>query len=260
MIQSLSSAATALEAQQQKLANISNDIANSNTDGFKKSRTEFQDLLYTTTKEPGAMMGNATQSPVGVQSGLGVKVAASHKIFDQGPARMTGRPLDLMVEGSGFFPVQMPNGEVGYSRVGNFHLDGNGVIKMSSGATLIPQITVPPNAISVQFSPNGEVKATLPDMQEQQLGQIQLITFNNPEGLSSVGGNLYKPSNSSGAPLQGVPGNDGLGVIAQGALEGSNVNVAQSMIDMISTQRSYELGTRALSTADKMLEATVNLK
>lgn len=260
MIRALTTAATGLEAQQANIERISNDLANVNTDGYKKSRNEFQDLMYETIKEPGANIGASSQSPVGIQAGLGVKVGANHKIFEQGPARMTYHPYDLMIEGRGFFPVQMPSSEIAYTRAGNFHLDSQGRLTTGNGAIVTPQITVPANATNVLITPSGLVRAEIPGQGEAVIGQLQLITFQNEQGLVAQGDNLYKPSLASGAPIQGIPGENGLGRIQQGALEGSNVNVANSMVDMITTQRAYEMGTKVMGVADQMWGATVNVK
>lgn len=260
MLRALTTAATGLEAQQSNIERISTDLANVNTDGYKRSRNEFHDLMYQTIKEPGQALGAATQSPVGIQVGTGVKVAATHKNFEQGPAKVTSYPYDLMIEGRGFFPVQMPNGEVAYSRSGAFHRDAQGRIMMTSGAVLLPQITVPPNAVNFGVSNRGEVKATLADMSEVNLGQLQLVNFTNEQGLVSAGMGLYKPSAASGPPLQGIPGENGVGTLQQGALEASNVNIANSMVEMITAQRAYEMGTRTMKVADEMLGATSNLK
>lgn len=261
MIRALTTAATGLEAQQARMADISNDLANVNTDGYKQGRTEFQDLMYETIKEPGGSLGAGSQSPVGVQTGMGVKVGASHKIFEQGPARMTGHPYDLMIEGRGFLPVQMPNSaELTYTRAGAFHLDSQGKLHLSSGARLVPDITIPLNAISVQISPQGEVKATLPGNGEAVLGNIQLFMFQNEQGLSAQGNGLYKASAASGPGVPALPGENGTGMVMQGALEGSNVNVANSMVDMISTQRAYEMNTKVMGVADQMWSATANIK
>lgn len=260
MIKALTTAATGLEAQQANIDRISNDLANVNTDAYKRSRTEFQDLMYETTKEPGAQLGASSQTPVGIQTGMGVKVGASHKLFEQGPAKNTGNPLDLFIEGNGFLPVQMPNGEVAYSRYGAFHKDKEGVLSLSGGLKLIPEIVIPDNAVDVRVSPSGEVGVTTPDGNLAVVGQIQLVTFINPEGLNSRGAHLYKPSLASGQPMQGIPGENGRGSLMQGALEGSNVNVANSMVDMIATQRAYEMGTKVMGVADQMLGATANIK
>ncbi len=262
MIKALSTAATGMDAQSANIERISNDLANVNTDGYKRSRNEFQDLMYQTTKEPGAQLGVGTQSPVGIQTGLGVKVGAVHKNFEQGPAKMTYHDKDFMIEGKGFFPVQMPNGEVAYSRNGAFHVDAQGRMQQSNGAFLIPPIIIPNNTLDLKVTPAGEVRASLAGQNgaDAVLGQIQLIIFPNEQGLSSSGNGLYRVTAASGAPVQGVPGENGIGVIMQGALEASNVNVANSMVDMISTQRGYEMNTKVMSVADQMMGATVNIK
>jgi flagellar basal-body rod protein FlgG len=260
MIQTLHTAATALEAQSANIERISNDLANVNTDGYKRGQTEFSELMYRTDKEPGAQVGASSQSPVGIQTGLGVKVGAKTKIFEQGPVKQTGNPLDLMIEGRGFIPVQRANGEVAYTRVGAFHRDAQGRMMLSNGAQLVPNVVLPANAIAITITPNGEIRATLPNAEETTVGQIQLASFVNEQGLSAMGDGLYRPTAASGAPIQAIPGEDGLGSIGQGALEGSNVNVASSMVEMISTQRAYEMGTKVMGIADQMLNATVNLK
>lgn len=260
MIGALTTAATGLEAQQANIERISNDLANVNTDGYKRSTNEFHDLMYQTTKEAGGSLGAGSQSPVGIQTGLGVKVGAIHKNFEQGPTRMTYHPYDLMIEGQGFFPVQLPNGEVAYTRNGAFHMDAQGRLQLANGATLIPQITVPSNAENFIVSQNGEVKVQLPNAGEAVLGQIQLVTFPNEQGLNAVGEGLYKVTLGTGAPQQSLPGENGVGSIQQNALEGSNVNVANSMVDMISTQRAYEMGTKVMGVADQMWSATINVK
>ncbi len=260
MIRALTTSATGLQAQQANIERISNDLANVNTDGYKKSRTEFSDLMYETIKEPGAQVGEASQTPVGIQTGMGVKVGASHKDFEQGPTRMTYHPWDLMIEGKGFFPIQLTNGQIGYTRQGGFRRSPQGQLQTSSGAGLLPQFTIPSNAVKTTFSPNGEVKCQMPTGEEIVIGQVQLAHFQNEEGLMSEGAGVFLPSQASGPPLQGIPGENGMGYLAQGALEGSNVNIANSMVDMISTQRAYEMNTRVMSTADKMMEATIHLK
>ena len=259
MLRALTTSATGLEAQQANIDRIANDIANVNTDGYKRDTTEFHDLMYENVREPGARQGASSVSPTGVQKGLGVKVGSSHKIFEQGAVKVTNNPYDLMIEGKGFLPVALPNsGEVVYTRAGMFKLDSQGRMSLSNGALLQPQITVPPNATNVVIDQNGEVKATTPDG-EQQLGQIQLINFVNPQGLMAAGNNFYKKTPASGEAQQVVPGEGGVGTIMQGALEASNVNVANSMIEMIGAQRGYEMNTRVMSVADKMLEATTNI-
>ena len=260
MIRALSTAATGLEAQAANIERISNDLANVNTDGYKRSRNEFQDLMYETIREPGTQTGANSQSPVGVQTGMGVKVGAAHKIFEQGPARMTNHPYDIMIEGNGFIPVQKPNGEIAYTRSGAFHIDATGRLQLANGALMVPQITIPSNSMNITISASGEVKSLTPQGGESTIGQIQLITFVNEQGLMAQGEGLYRATTASGAPLQGIPGEDGLGTLQQGALEGSNVNVANSMVEMIQTQRAYEMNTKVMGVADQMLSATANLK
>lgn len=259
-MRALTTAATGLDAQVAKINDISNDLANVNTDGYKRSRTEFQDLMYETIKEPGAQLGAATASPVGVQAGMGVKVGSGHKIFEQGPAKPTNHAYDFMIEGKGFFPIQMPNGEIAYTRAGSFHLDPQGRLTLSNGGLLVPNITIPANAMDVKVNPQGEVKAIFPNNTESVIGQLQLVTFINEQGLMAAGNSMYKASLASGAPLQGNPSDNGLGSIAQGFLEGSNVNVANSMVEMIQTQRGYEMNTKVMGVADQMMGALSNIK
>lgn len=260
MIRALSAAATGLEAQQTKIAAIANDLANVNTDGYKRTSTEFQDLMYQTVREPGSALGVNSQTPVGVQVGMGTRVGAAHKIFEQGPTKMTYNPYDLLIEGPGFFPVLTPQGEVAYTRAGAFHVDSQGIVQLTNGSRMIPQITVPNNALNITISHQGEVRSTLVGGAEAILGQIQLTNFQNEQGLIAMGDGLYKTSPASGPPIQAIPGENGMGSILQGALEGSNVNVANSMVDMITTQRAYEMGAKVMGVADQMLGATVNIK
>ena len=260
MIRALSTAATGLEAQQAKIENIAHDLANVNTDGYKRTTTEFQDLMYETIKEPGTSLGASAQTPVGIQRGMGVRVGAAHKNFEPGPAKMTYHPYDMMIEGPGFFQVQTPQGETLYTRTGAFKLDSQGILQLSGGSKLLPQITVPANAVNVMITQAGEVRAQFAGGEEAVLGQIQLVNFQNAQGLVARGDGLYKPSLASGAPVAALPGENGMGAVQQGALEASNVNVANSMVDMITTQRAYEMGTKIMGVADQMLGATVNIK
>ncbi len=259
MLKALTTAATGLEAQQANLDNIANDLANVNTDGYKRANTEFHDLMYETIKEPGAKMGASSTTPVGIQKGMGVKVGATHKIFEQGPTKITNNPLDIMIEGKGLIPVTLPNtGEVVYTRAGAFKLDSQGRISLSNGALLQPQVTIPAESTGISISPTGDIKSRTAEG-EVSIGQIQLVNFVNPQGLSAIGNNFYKATTASGSPQQGIPGEAGLGSVLQGALEASNVNVANRMIDMIGTQKAYEMNARVMSVADKMLEATTNI-
>lgn len=259
MLRALNTSSTGLEAQQANIDRIANDLANVNTDGYKRDSTEFHDLMYETVKEPGARQGATVTTPVGIQKGMGVKVGASHKIFEQGSTKVTNAPYDLMIEGKGFLPVKLPNtGEIVYTRAGNFKLDSQGRVSLHNGALLEPQLQIPSDAMSVIITPDGVVKAFNKEG-ESVIGNIQIVNFVNPQGLLSLGNNFYKPSVGSGPPKQAVPGEEGTGTILQGALETSNVNVAGSMIEMIGAQRAYEMNTRVMGVADKMLEATTNI-
>lgn len=260
MNRALSTAATGLQAQQANIERISSDLSNVNTDGYKRSHTEFQDLMYETIKKAGDQLGANSQAPVGIQKGMGVKVGSTYKIFEQGPTRMTYRPYDLLIEGNGFFTIQTASGDTAYSRVGSFKRDAQGRLTLGNGSLLVPQITIPSNASDVKISGDGEVVAQMPNNEEIVLGQIQLTTFQNPQGLSAVGAGVFAQTPASGAPIQGVPGENGMGLIQQGALEGSNVNVATSMVDMISTQRAYEMGTKVMGVVDQMMQATSSIK
>jgi flagellar basal-body rod protein FlgG len=259
MIKALTTSATGLEAQQANIDRIANDLANVNTDGYKRETTEFHDLMYENIKDPGGRQGASTVSPTGIQRGMGVKVGSNHKLFEQGSVKITSNPYDLMIEGKGFIPVTLPNtGEVVFTRTGNFKLDSQGRISLSNGALLEPAITVPSEATGVVITSNGEVKAVTAQG-EQNIGQIQLANFINPQGLMSIGNNFYKSTSASGQAQTLVPGEGGTGTLMQGALESSNVNVANSMIEMIGAQRAYEMNTRVMGVADKMLEATTNI-
>ena len=259
MLRALNTSSTGLEAQQANIDRIANDLANVNTDGYKRETTEFNDLMYENVKDPGARQGASTVSPVGIQKGMGVKVGSNHKIFEQGSTKITNNPYDLMVEGKGFMQVKLPNtGETVYTRAGNFKLDPQGRVALSNGALLEPPIVVPSEASSVVIGPNGSVKIYTNEG-ESTIGQIQLASFVNPQGLMSIGNNFYKSTTGSGVAKPAIPGEAGTGTILQGALETSNVNVANSMIEMIGAQRAYEMNTRVMGVADKMLEATTNI-
>jgi len=259
MLKALTTSATGLEAQQANIDRIANDLANVNTDAYKRETTEFQDLMYENTREPGERQGASTVSPTGVQKGLGVRVGSAHKLFEQGAAKVTNNQYDLMIEGKGFLPITKANtGETVYTRAGSFKLDAQGRMSLSDGSLLQPQITIPTEATSVVIAENGEVKAITTEG-EQVIGQIQVTNFINPQGLQAMGGNFYKQTPASGQAVAVVPGEGGTGVLMQGALEASNVNVANSMIEMIGAQRGYEMNTRVMSVADKMLEATTNI-
>jgi flagellar basal-body rod protein FlgG len=261
MLKSLNTAATGMAAQQTNMDVIANNIANSSTNGFKKSRAEFEDLMYQTQKEPGAVTGMNAVSPNGVQVGLGVRTAAIQKDFANGSAVITKNPLDLEVEGSGFFQVMTPDGEVAYTRDGSFKKDPNGRVIDKNGNLLQPEITIPPNVSGIEVAPSGEVR-TIVGMGDtpQQIGQIDLTTFVNPAGLKAVGKNLFMQSPASGQPVQSRPGLNGTGYLAQGQLETSNVNIVDEMVNMITAQRAYETNSKVIQASDQMLQSVNNLK
>ncbi|MEQ1875052.1 MAG: flagellar basal-body rod protein FlgG [Bdellovibrionia bacterium] len=261
MIKALNTAATGMQAQQTNMDVIANNIANVNTTGFKKSKAEFEDLLYQTIKEPGTQSGANAISPVGVQVGLGVRTSAVSKDFEGGSPRLTGRPLDLQIEGSGFFPVQLANGQVAYTRDGSFKKDASGRITDSNGNALQPEIIIPPNASNFEITPNGQVQIVTNESNiPQTVGQIQLVSFVNPPGLKAMGRNLFMPSNASGLPIQGLPGENGNGTVASKQLEASNVNIVDEMVNMITAQRAYETNSKAVQAVDQMLQSVNNLR
>jgi flagellar basal-body rod protein FlgG len=258
MIRALYSAASGLEAQQLNIDIIANNLANVNTAGFKQSRSEFQDLLYQNVRASGAASTSSTDIPVGLQVGLGSKPVATSRLFSQGDFRQTGNPLDMVVEGNGFFQVRLPSGETGYTRAGAFHLNREGSMVTPDGDPLDPQITIPQDALTITIGTDGTVSVTQPNQtQAQQVGAIQLAIFQNPAGLVSVGRNLFLPSTSSGEPITGTPGENGIGTINQYYLELSNVSVVEEMVNMIMGQRAYETNSKVVRAADEMLQ-TIN--
>ena len=259
MFSSLWVAKTGLDAQQTRMDVISNNLANANTTGFKSSRASFQDLMYQNLRQPGGQTTEQTQSPSGLMLGTGVRVVGSEKLFTQGNAQQTGNALDLQIQGRGFLQVTQPDGTVAYTRDGSLHLDQNGQVVTASGYALDPAIVIPQNAQSVTIGTDGTVSAKLPGQAApQQIGTVQLADFINPAGLQPSGDNLYLETASSGAPQIGQPGLNGLGTVAQGSLESSNVNVVEQMVDMIETQRTYEMNSKAISAADSMLQFLTN--
>jgi flagellar basal-body rod protein FlgG len=260
MIRALYSAASGLEAQQLNIDIIANNLANVNTAGFKQSRAEFQDLLYQNIRASGAASSTSTDLPVGLQVGLGSRPVASTRLFTQGDFRQTGNPLDLVVEGQGFFQVRLPNGETAYTRAGGFHLNREGSLVTADGVLLDPQITIPSDALTITVGTDGTVSVTQPaQSQAQQVGTIQLANFQNPAGLNSIGRNLFLPTTSSGEPITGTPGENGIGTINQGFLEQSNVSVVEEMVNMIIGQRAYEINSKVVKTADEMLQTMNNV-
>lgn len=261
MIRSLNTAATGMKAQQTNMDVSANNIANASTTGFKKSRAEFEDLMYQTQVEPGAATGANSLNPTGVQVGLGVKTAAVTKDFEQGSTKITNNAFDVEIRGAGFFPLQMPNGQIAYTRDGSFKKGPDGRLQDKNGNLLQPEITVPPNATGVEIGANGQVQIIVDNNTEpQNIGQIQLVGFVNPAGLKSLGGNLFMPTPSSGLPQQALPGQNGLGSLAQGQLETSNVNIVDEMVGMITTQRAYETNSKVIQASDQMLQAINNLR
>jgi flagellar basal-body rod protein FlgG len=259
MYRALYSAASGMETQQLNLENVANNLANANTTGFRQRRLQFQDLIYQNLVLPGAASTQQTTYPAGLQIGLGTRTASSEVIPTQGDFNTTNNPLDLAIQGQGFFQIQLPSGEVAYTRSGAFHLDATGIIVTSDGNQLQPAITIPASATNVTIGSDGTVSVQLPGQQQaQQVGTIQLATFANPGGLNSIGGNLLRETTASGNPIAGTPGGaEGLGTIQQGALESSNVDVVGEFIEMILAQRSYEANSRVVHAADQMFQ-TIN--
>lgn len=261
MIRSLFIAATGMEAQKINIDVIANNLSNVNTTGFKRSRADFQDLLYQDIKTPGALSSEGNQIPSGIQIGLGVRPVAVQKIFTQGDFVSTGNDLDLIIEGDGFFKILKPDGEVAYTRAGSFKLDSEGRIVNSDGYPLEPSITVPSNATKINIGADGKVMVLQSgSITPTEIGQIELARFINPAGLKSIGKNLFVPTGSSGEPLSGNPGSEGLGTIAQGFLEMSNVNVVEEMVNMIVSQRAYELNSKVVQASDDILQMSNNIK
>lgn len=259
MIRSLYVAKTGLEAEQTRMDVIANNLANVNTTGFKGSRAVFQDLLYQNLTQPGAQSSQTTQYPSGLQLGTGVQPVATERLMTQGNLTQTGNSLDVAINGQGFFQVLEPDGTIAYTRDGTFQLNNQGQLVTASGYLVQPTITIPSTAQSVTIGGDGTVSVTLPGQSSpQQVGSIQLANFANPTGLQSTGQNLYLQTGSSGAPNTGQPSLNGLGTLQQGYLESSNVNVVAALVDMISTQRAYEINSKAVQASDQMLQYVNN--
>jgi flagellar basal-body rod protein FlgG len=253
MLRGLWSAASGMTAQKLAIDVISNNLANVNTVGFKKSRSEFQDLMYQTLSQAGSITSTGSQIPAGIHIGMGTMPVGVQKIFMQGDFEETTNELDLVIEGKGFFKV-LSNEEELYTRAGNFKLDASGNICTSNGDVLQPQMTIPTDAVSTSIDRTGTVTVFDPEGTGTSLGAIELYTFPNPAGLFSLGHNLYRPTDASGEPISGTPGSDGIGTIAQGFIEMSNVDVVEEMVAMIIAQRAYEINSKAIQTADRMLD------
>lgn len=262
MIRAMYTASTGMTAQQLNIDTIANNLANVNTAGFKRSRAEFADLLYQIQRRPGSNASNIGVFPVGIQIGAGVRPMTVAKEYVQGNLRQTDNPLDIAISGQGFFQVQRPDGSLMYTRSGSFKLNNTGNVVTGDGDLLLPNITIPTGALQVDIGQDGTVSVLLPGVaQATQVGQIQLVKFSNPQGLVAQGGNLFLNSNSSGPAQTGTPGfTTGYGLIRQGFLETSNVNIAEEMVNMIIAQRSYEVNAKAIQSADDMLQVVNNIK
>ncbi len=261
MIRSLFTAATGMIAQQLNLDVIANNLANVNTSGYKKSRADFQDLMYQILQEPGTTGGQEGTSPTGIQIGLGVRPAAVGKIHAQGDFQSTQNPFDIAIEGDGLFQITLPNGDTVYTRSGSFKLNEDGNFVTADGFELSPTITVPPDALSVTIATDGIVSVLQPgSTTASEVGQIQTVRFQNPAGLRSVGRNFFQETESSGTPTTGTPGEDGFGTIAQGFLEASNVSVVEEIVQMVTGQRAYEANSKVITTADQLLALALSVK
>jgi flagellar basal-body rod protein FlgG len=252
---SLYIAATGMNAQQSQMDVISNNLANVSTNGFKGSRAVFEDLLYQTVRQPGADSTQQTQVPSGIQLGTGVQQVATERLYTQGNLQQTGNSKDVAINGNGFFQVQMPDGTTSYTRDGSFQTNAQGQLVTSSGYPIIPSITVPQNATSLTIGSDGAVSITQANSSNTtQIGSLQLATFINPAGLDAQGENLFSETSSSGTPNVAAPGSNGSGSLQQGYVETSNVNVVQELVNMIQTQRAYEINSKAVTTSDQMLQ------
>ncbi len=259
MIRALWTSATGMQSQQLNMDVIANNLANVNSSGFKKSRADFQDILYQTSRAPGTGTDGG-ETPTGVQVGLGSRVAAVQKIFTTGDFQQTENELDLAIEGPGFFQVTLPDGSTAYTRSGAMKKDSTGRLVTSDGYPMTPEIVIPEGATTISISSGGTVDVLLDGESEPTtVGNIELIRFGNPAGLSSLGRNLYAETPTTGSPLSGTPGETGFGTLSQGFLEGSNVNIMEEMVNMIAGQRAYEVNSKAIKTADEMLQMTSQL-
>ena len=259
MLRGLWSAASGMSAQKLNIDVIANNLANVSTVGFKKSRNDFQDLMYQTIRQAGSISSDGSQIPTGIQIGMGTMPVSVQKIFLQGDFQQTANELDMVIEGRGFFKV-ISNGEDRYTRAGNFKLDSEGNVVTPNGDKLQPEMTIPTETVSVSIDADGTVTAFDPEGVGTSLGVIELYSFSNPAGLYSIGHNLYKETDASGEAISGTPGSDGMGTIVQGYVEMSNVDVVEEMVAMIMAQRAYELNSKAIKTADDMMSIANNIK
>lgn len=261
MIRALWTASSGMNAQQLNIDVISNNLSNVNTTGYKKSRAQFQDLLYQTLRAPGAGSSLGTMIPTALQVGHGVRSISTSKSYTQGDMVQTGNALDMMIEGDGFFQIMLPDGSIAYTRDGAFKVDGEGRITNNNGYLLQPEIYIPEEAVEIIIADDGTIQVLLAGEEfPEEIGQLELVRFLNPEGLVNVGGNLVKASAASGDPQYGTPGLDGLGRISQCFLEMSNVKVIEEMVSMIMAQRAYEVNSKAIQASDEMLQIANNLR
>jgi flagellar basal-body rod protein FlgG len=260
MIRALYTAASGMNAQQTNIDNVAHNLANVNTTGFKKSRVEFEDLVYQEIRAAGSSASSTTEVPVGFEIGLGTRPVATARNFSAGNLRSTSAPLDVAIQGEGFFQISLPDGTIGYTRAGTFHLDAQGLMVTAEGYSMDPQITVPPNSTSLTISRDGIVSATIAGQSAtQQLGTLEIAKFSNAAGLRPLGGNLFAATTASGEPETGAPGTDGRGTLVQGFLEDSNVSIVEEMVNMIIGQRAYEANSRVVKAADDMMTQTNSL-
>lgn len=260
MMRALRSAASGMVAQQTHIDTIAHNMANVGTTGFRRSRAEFQDLIYQNVRTPGGRTGDGGTLPTGIQIGQGTRTVSTEFMHTQGALQSTGNPLDLAIEGEGFFQITRPGGEVAYTRAGNLKLDNNGRMVTVDGMPIEPAITVPQDATSITISPDGTISVTQPgSSQTMELGQLQIARFPNPGGLEALGRSLFRPTDASGQPLTVQPGQEGAGTLSQGFLEGSNVEVVNEMIDLISSQRAYEINQRVIQASDEMLRKATDV-
>jgi len=260
MIRALYVAASGMNAQQANIDNVAHNLANVNTAGFKKSHLEFEDLVYQETKAPGSPTSATGEAPTGLEMGLGTRAVATSRDFTAGNLRQTNGTLDVAIQGDGFLQVGLPNGVTGYTRAGSLHSNAQGQLVTGDGYPLEPAITIPPNATTITISPDGIVSASIPGQTApQQLGTLELATFQNPAGLKAMGGNTFTVTTASGDPQVGVPGSDSRGTVLQGFVEDSNVSVVEEMVNMILGQRAYEASSKVIKAADEMLSQVNNL-
>ena len=260
MMRSLWISKTGMEAQQTQLDTISNNLANASTNGYKRAHAVFEDLMYQNLRQAGANSSEQTTLPTGLQAGLGTRAVATARNFSQGNLQQSSNPLDIAIRGNGFFEVQLPDGTTGYTRDGSFQVSATGQLVTNTGYTVQPGITIPANAQSVTIGNDGTVTVVVPGQSTPQgVGQIQIANFVNPGGLEPKGQNLYGETAASGAPNAGAPGQNGLGTLQQGFVETSNVNVVEELVQMIQTQRAYELNSKAIQTSDQMLQKLASL-